>query len=135
MSAGAMPAEHHIPTELAAGDDHVLRAARPGDRGALRHEHGADASAHDSPIELRARHLPDRAGKLFGVREIHGADVADGLRWNIFGTNFCLECEAREDAELCSRIEAVDVSRWIGFGIAGALRVREHFAVVGAALH
>src|SRR5699024_2718845 len=51
------------------------------------------------------------------------------------GIHFCradgaAEAGGRRDAELCARVEAVDVCGWIGFGVARALRLCEHIGKV-----
>ena len=118
MAAGSVPAEYNVSAELAAGDDHVLRAVRPRDRRGLRHQHRANASPDYIAIELRTRNLANRAAQLLRVREVDCADVLDRLRRNILRMNLRLQCEARQDAQLRARIETIDIGGRIGLGVA-----------------
>ena len=69
------------------------------------------------------------------VSEVDGLDGGDGLGGDCVGIQLGVHGDAREDAELGARVEAVDVGGGIGFGIAKRLGVGEDSGVAGARFH
>jgi len=84
---------------------------------------------------LGAGDLADGAAELFGVGEVDGGDVGDGLRGDVVGVDFGAEGDAGEDAELGAGVEAVDVGGGVGFGVTEGLGFFEDFGVVGSGFH
>ena len=135
MAACAVAGEDDIAAVVAGEDDHVLRAARPGQRGAQIHEHGADGGGHLAAGLLGAGHLADGAGEIAGVTEVDGGDGGDGLGDDLFRIDGDAKGEAHEDRELGAGIEAADVFSGVGLGIASLLRLSQHRGIFRAGFH
>ena len=130
VAAGAVAGEDDVSAELAGGDDHVLGAVRPGDGRGERDEHGGDAGAGrdcspDREPSWARGDLADGAAEFAGVLEVDGGDGA--MLWveTCVGVELGVERDAGEDAELGAGVEAVDIGRRVGFGVAGGLGLRE----------
>ena len=135
LAAGSVTGEDDVAAELAADDDHVLRAMRPGDGRGERHQHGRYAGVNGRAVDLRTRDLADGAAQLLRVGEVDGVDSGDGLGGDSVGIELGVESDAREDAEFGAGVVAVDVGGRIGLGVAELLRVGEDGGVVSAGLH
>src|SRR5437763_15709339 len=68
------------------------------------------------------------------IMEISGSDVADASHWNFRGMDGVSKSDARENCDLVTRIKAVNVEGWIGFSIAGCLRLLQRLAEPNPAL-
>ena len=102
--------------------DHAMGEARGTSMGATR-------AWTICPSKLRAGDLADGAAELLGVGEVDGLDGGDGLRRDGVGIELGVHGDAREDAELGARVEAVDIGGGVGLGVAQLLRVGEHGGV------
>ncbi len=90
---------------------------------------------HQLAVQLSSRDLTDGAVQLLGIRKIDGLDRRDGLRRYRVGIEFGMHRNARQNAELGARVEAVDIGRGIGFRIAKLLCVGQHGRVVCPRFH
>ena len=85
--------------------------------------------------ELRAGDLADGATEFLRVCEVDGFNSGDGLGGDGVGIELRVHGDARQDTELGSGIEAVDVRGGVGLGVTKLLRIGENRSVFSTSLH
>jgi len=84
----------------------------------------------DTPVDaLRGPDQLQRKTERTRVADVVLRDLLDPLEANIVDVNRCVEGKAREDRHLRRGVRSADVIRWVGFGVAEALRLGERSLV------
>ena len=76
----------------------------------------------------------DAVAELAGERDVERGDAADALDMHRVERDRPAERERGQDRQLVRGIDAVDVERRIGLGVAQLLRIGEHLGELAAAL-
>ena len=76
----------------------------------------------------------DAVAKFAGKRDVERRDAADALDMHRVERDRPAERQRRQDRQLVRRVDAVDVERRIGLGVAQLLRIGEHLGEFAAAL-
>ena len=120
---------------MAGGDDHVLRALRPGQRRTQSDEHGTDGGSEAAFDLLGARNLANGAAEIARITEVDGGDGGDGPGNDLLGIDLHAQRKAHEDGELGAGVESAHVFSGVGLGVAFGLRFGQHGRVFRAGLH
>ena len=125
IPARAGPAERHFADHVAHHGDRIADAARRREDLPRRHKMRADEAAELPVLPHRAAQQLDLHAARRRKRRVRRRHLRDALDVDVRRVNVLPERQPREDARLARRVDALDVRRRVGLGIALFLRRAE----------
>ena len=125
IPARAGPAERHFADHVAHHGDRIADAACCRKNLPRRHEVRADKAIELLVLPHRAAQQLDLHAARRRERRIRRRHLRDALDVDVRRVNILPECQPREDARFACRVDALDVRRRIGLGVALLLRRAE----------
>ena len=125
IPARAGPAERHFADHVAHHGDRIADAARRREDLPRRHEMRADEAVELPVLPHRAAQQLDLHAARRRKRRVRRRHLRDALDVDVRRVNILPECQPREDARLACRVDALDVRRRVGLGVALLLRRAE----------
>src|SRR5664279_937007 len=119
--------ESDISTELPGAYHQILASRNCREWGILGHKGRFYNSVSFSFAYGCGGNLPDGAAQVMCVLKVEGPNIPDGTARHLFRSDFKIQTNARQDHQLGSRIQTVDVIGGISLRESCALRLAESF--------
>ena len=121
-AAGAWADEQRLPYRVAVRHHGVHHARHLGDQQRLRHQRRMHPRLDAAAAQARQTQVLDREAEFPGIADVFDVDARDAFHMHAGGIDCGVERQCGEDGELLRGVDAVDVERRIGLGIAQPLR-------------